>query len=114
MDPAVVIVLVLLVLLPVVLVIGGRATSSSTRRPPSAGILLPHRSRDSSGSKHVPQGDLNLDAVGAVVRAELAKGGVRRVVLDSLPELVFAAREAERFPAYARTLVGFIRAAGQR
>lgn len=54
---------------------------------------------------HVPQGDLNLDAVGAVVRAELAKGGVRRVVLDSLAELVFAAREAERFPAYARTLL---------
>jgi circadian clock protein KaiC len=60
---------------------------------------------------HVPQGDLNLDAVGAVVRAELAKGGVRRVSIDSLAELVFAAREAERFPAYARTLVGFIRAA---
>jgi circadian clock protein KaiC len=60
---------------------------------------------------HVPQGDLNLDAVGAVVRAELAKGGVRRTAIDSLAELVFAAREAERFPAYARTLVGFIRAA---
>jgi len=61
---------------------------------------------------HVPPGSLNIDTIGAVVRAELATGAVRRVAVDSLAELVFAAREGQRFPAYARSLVGFIRAAG--
>ncbi|MHB8469692.1 MAG: ATPase domain-containing protein [Gaiellaceae bacterium] len=61
---------------------------------------------------HVPQGNLNLDMLGAAVRAGLAAGPVRRVAIDSLAELVFAAREVQRFPAYARTLAGFIRAAG--
>jgi circadian clock protein KaiC len=61
---------------------------------------------------HVPPGNLDLDAIGAVVRKALATGSVRRVAVDSLAELVFAAREGERFPAYARSLVGFIRAAG--
>lgn len=61
---------------------------------------------------HVPQGNLNLDMLGAAVRAGLANSPVRRVVLDSLAELVFAAREGHRFPAYARTLAGFIRSAG--
>jgi circadian clock protein KaiC len=50
--------------------------------------------------------------LGAAVRAGLAAGPVRRVVIDSLAELVFAARELARFPAYARTLAGFIRSAG--
>jgi len=61
---------------------------------------------------HVPHGELDLDTLGAVVRRELSNGAVRRVVLDSLAELVVAARETERFPAYARALVGFIRAGG--
>jgi circadian clock protein KaiC len=61
---------------------------------------------------HVAPGNLNVDTVGAVVRRELDTGSVRRVAVDSLAELVFAAREGERFPAYARSLVGFIRAAG--
>lgn len=61
---------------------------------------------------HVPQGNLDLDVLGAQVRAATADGQVRRIAIDSLAELVFAAREAERFPAYARTLVGFMRAAG--
>jgi circadian clock protein KaiC len=61
---------------------------------------------------HVPQGNLNLDMLGAAVRAGLAAGPVRRVAIDSLAELVFAAREVHRFPAYARTLAGFIRSAG--
>jgi circadian clock protein KaiC len=62
---------------------------------------------------HVPQADLNLDAVGAFVRRELsAAKPARRVAVDSLAELVVAAREHERFPAYSRALVGFIRAAG--
>jgi circadian clock protein KaiC len=61
---------------------------------------------------HVPQGNLNLDMLGAAVRAGLADGPVSRVVIDSLAELVFAAREVARFPAYARTVAGFIRSAG--
>ena len=61
---------------------------------------------------HIPHGELDLDTLGAVVRRELNTRGVRRVVLDSLAELVVAARETERFPAYARSLVAFIRAAG--
>ncbi|MFN2627283.1 MAG: RAD55 family ATPase [Gaiellaceae bacterium] len=60
----------------------------------------------------VPPGNLNLDTVGAVVRAELATGSVGRVAIDSLAELVSAAREGHRFPAYARSLVSFIRSAG--
>jgi circadian clock protein KaiC len=60
----------------------------------------------------VPVGELDLDTIAAAVRRELAKGSIRRVVVDSLAELVFAAREADRFPAYSRSLVGWIRAAG--
>jgi circadian clock protein KaiC len=55
---------------------------------------------------------LNLDVVGSAIRAELGDGEPRRVVVDSLAELAFAARETERFPAYTRTLSGFLRAAG--
>jgi circadian clock protein KaiC len=61
---------------------------------------------------YVPVGELDLDTIAAAVRRELVKGSVRRVVVDSLAELVFAAREADRFPAYSRSLVGWIRAAG--
>jgi circadian clock protein KaiC len=61
---------------------------------------------------HVPVGELDLDTIAAAVRRELSKGPIRRVVVDSLAELVFAAREADRFPAYSRSLVGWIRAAG--
>ncbi|MGI8609262.1 MAG: RAD55 family ATPase [Candidatus Dormibacteria bacterium] len=60
--------------------------------------------------QHVPVGALDLDILAASVRRELTKGGIRRVVIDSLAEMVFAARESERFPAYARSLVGLIRA----
>jgi circadian clock protein KaiC len=61
---------------------------------------------------HVPMGELDLDVLASVVRGELAEHPVRRIVIDSLAELVFAAREWERFPAYMRSLVGLIRAAG--
>ncbi|MGI8421907.1 MAG: ATPase domain-containing protein, partial [Gaiellaceae bacterium] len=61
---------------------------------------------------HVPQGNLNLDMLGAAVRKGVADGKTQRVAIDSLAELVVAAREAERFPAYARTLAGFVRAGG--
>lgn len=61
---------------------------------------------------HVPHGELTLDVLGSAVREALGSGGVNRVALDSLAEMVFAARESQRFPAYARTLLGLIRAAG--
>jgi circadian clock protein KaiC len=67
---------------------------------------------DSLHIHHIPHGELNLDALGAIVRRELAAGGVRRVVIDSLAELVLAARETDRFPAYSRMLTGLVRAAG--
>jgi circadian clock protein KaiC len=60
---------------------------------------------------HLPQGIFSLDMLGAAVREGLTAEGVRRVAIDSLAELVYAAREAERFPAYARQLAGFVRAA---
>jgi circadian clock protein KaiC len=41
---------------------------------------------------HVPQGNLDLDMLGAAVRAGVADGETHRVVIDSLAELVFAAR----------------------
>ncbi len=58
---------------------------------------------------HVPIGELDLDILAASIRDELAEGTIRRVVIDSLAEMVFAAREGERFPAYARSLIGLIR-----
>jgi circadian clock protein KaiC len=61
---------------------------------------------------HVPMDSLDLDVLAAVIRDELADGNITRVVIDSLAEMVFAARESERFPAYMRRLIGLIRAAG--
>jgi circadian clock protein KaiC len=61
---------------------------------------------------HVPLGELDLDILTSRIRGDLADGPVHRVVIDSLAELVLAARETERFLAYARSLTGLIRAAG--
>ena len=61
---------------------------------------------------YVPHGEINLDSVGALVRRELGAGDYRRVVLDSLAELVLAAGETERFPAYSRMLTGIVRSHG--
>src|ERR1700682_4548445 len=61
---------------------------------------------------YVPIGELDLDTIAAAVRRQLAKGSLRRGGLATRRELVFAAREAARFPAYSRSLVGWIRAAG--
>ena len=61
---------------------------------------------------HVPMGDLDLDILADAIRANLALRPLRRIVIDSLAELVLAAREWDRFPAYMRSLVGFVRAAG--
>jgi circadian clock protein KaiC len=56
--------------------------------------------------------EVDLDVVAELVRTALADGGAQRVVVDSLAELAFAARETERFPAYVWSLAGFVRAAG--
>ncbi len=61
---------------------------------------------------HVPVGDLDLDSLASRVRQSLAAGPIQRVVIDSLGELVSASRESDRFPAFARSLAGMIRAAG--
>jgi circadian clock protein KaiC len=61
---------------------------------------------------YVPMGDLDLDAVATSVRAEVMRRPVSRIVIDSLSELASAAREEKRFPAYMRSLVGLVRAAG--
>jgi circadian clock protein KaiC len=61
---------------------------------------------------YVPMGDLDLDVLATAVRSELSEHPTSRIVIDSLSELAFAAREEERFPAYMRSLIGLIRAAG--
>jgi circadian clock protein KaiC len=61
---------------------------------------------------YVAMGDLDLDVLATAVRAHLAERPVRRIVIDSLAELVLADREWDRFPAYMRSLVGLVRGAG--
>ena len=61
---------------------------------------------------YVPMGDLDLDVLATSVRSEIARHRVSRVVIDSLSELAFAAREEDRFPAYMRSLAGIVRAGG--
>jgi circadian clock protein KaiC len=61
---------------------------------------------------HVAEGSLDLDVVASVIREELAKGPLHRMVIDSLAEMVVAARESERFPAFARSILGSLRAKG--
>lgn len=57
-------------------------------------------------------GALDLDFIASVVREELAKGLLHRMVIDSLAEMVVAARESERFSFFALSLLGSLRAAG--
>jgi circadian clock protein KaiC len=61
---------------------------------------------------YVAMGDLDLDVLANAVRENLAERPVRRIAIDSLAELVLADREWDRFPAYMRSLVGLVRAAG--
>lgn len=70
------------------------------------------RDTDQLVISHVPMGNLDLDVLSSVIRRGLADGTTSRIVIDSLAEMAFAAREAERFPAYLRSLVGIVRAAG--
>ena len=60
----------------------------------------------------IPPVELDLDQVGSLIRAELERGDVKRVLVDSLAELAFAARDTERLPGYIWALGGFVRAAG--
>ncbi|HEY2310661.1 MAG TPA: ATPase domain-containing protein [Gaiellaceae bacterium] len=62
--------------------------------------------------KQIPPVELDLDQVGSLIRAELERGDVKRVLIDSLAELAFAARDSERLPGYVWALGGFVRAAG--
>jgi circadian clock protein KaiC len=64
------------------------------------------------GILYVPMGNLDLDVLASAIRAELAARPVSRIVIDSLAELILAVREAERFPAFLRSLIGLIRASG--
>jgi circadian clock protein KaiC len=61
---------------------------------------------------YVPMGALDLDFLANAVRSALGEHTVSRVAFDSLAELVYAARESERFPAFMRSLIGLIRADG--
>jgi circadian clock protein KaiC len=62
--------------------------------------------------QYVPIGELDLDALAARVVTALHAGPIHRVVIDSLEDLVYAAGEADRFPAYKRSLMASIRAVG--
>ncbi|GIE89850.1 ATPase domain-containing protein [Actinoplanes regularis] len=70
------------------------------------------RDRDQLMISHVPMGSLDLDVLASVMRHRLADRTTSRVVIDSLAEMAYAARESERFPAYLRSLVAVVRAAG--
>jgi circadian clock protein KaiC len=48
----------------------------------------------------IPPVEVSLDAVGALLREEVGKMDGGRVVVDSLAELAYAARQTERLPAY--------------
>jgi circadian clock protein KaiC len=61
---------------------------------------------------YVAMGDLDLDVLANSVRMNLDQRPISRIAIDSLAELVLADREWDRFPAYMRSLVGLVRAAG--
>jgi circadian clock protein KaiC len=62
--------------------------------------------------RHVPPVEIDLDEVGTMIRDELARRDVQRVVLDSLAELAFASQDTDRLPGYIWALTGFVRAIG--
>ena len=73
--------------------------------------LSPHIASGQLKIYHVAEDSLDLDIVASVVREELAKAPLHRMVIDSLAEMVVAARETERFPAFARSLLASLRSA---
>jgi circadian clock protein KaiC len=62
--------------------------------------------------RHIAPVEVDLDQIGTFVRTELERGDVKRVVVDSLAELEFAAHDTDRLPGYVWALGGFVRAAG--
>lgn len=78
----------------------------------AAGCDWSHYSDDQLLISQIAPVELDLDQVGALIREELARGDVKRVVIDSLAELAFAAQDTERLPGYVWALGGFVRAAG--
>jgi circadian clock protein KaiC len=74
--------------------------------------LKPHIDSGQLKIFHVEEVSLDLDYIAGVVREELERGPLHRMVIDSLAEMVVAARESERFSAYARSLLGSLRAGG--
>ena len=81
----------------------------------AAGFGWEFWSRQAAGQlvlSHVPMGDLDLDVMATTVRGQLAGARASRIVFDSLSEMVGAAHEEERFPAYLRSLLGLVRAGG--
>jgi circadian clock protein KaiC len=81
-------------------------------RAESAGWDWSKFSEEQLAIKQIPPVELDLDEVGSLIRAELERGEVKRVLIDSLAELSFAARDTERLPGYVWALGGFVRAAG--
>jgi len=61
---------------------------------------------------YIPPGDLDMDVMADAIRTRVTGRSVRRVVVDSLAELILATREWERFPAYLRSLIWLVQAAG--
>ena len=65
----------------------------------AAGIDWSGDAGDRLTIRHVAPVELDLDEVGALLQDELAGGDVKRVVVDSIDELAFAARDTTAFPA---------------
>jgi circadian clock protein KaiC len=61
---------------------------------------------------YIPSGNLDMDVLADAIGDSLAASPVRRVVIDSLAELILASREWDRFPAYMRSLVALVRSVG--
>jgi len=77
----------------------------------SAGLEL-IASDDRLTIRHMAPVELDLDEAGALIQDLLAAGDVKRVVVDSIDELAFAARDTTRLPGYLWAIAGFVRAAG--
>jgi circadian clock protein KaiC len=78
----------------------------------SAGWDWSSVSEDQLTIVQIPPVELDLDQVGSRILDELSRREVKRVVIDSLAELSFAARDTDRLPGYVWALGGFVRAAG--
>jgi len=60
----------------------------------------------------IPPVELSLDAVGATLRERVAEMEGGRVVVDSLAELAYAARQTERLPAYTWSIAAIASSRG--